>query len=566
MKLFHHLQVLKNAQLPTMNPPRDIPGFYFDEEKNKYFAIQASHKVPAGSKYTSSAVAHRNKIKSEVLRKERVAREEQARKPIAPLIRSKILQTFLGHDLIRSIGNVINDNTKEKIIESHLKCFGKKDIGNSPEGSPEVAISLWNGWNHDCGRYNTITREIHSFVWDSHINRLYLTYAARSHPEHGELNHHIWCVNALPHNPFRVHPLQRFVGVPFRSKVKGTLSQLGSFNPSGGSTSRMALTPRGAVISTTISGSSMDDQFRLYPGRQAHQNPPTITHLDNNPMPTSSSLFKKFTTGPSTLWCSAPNPFGSADDTTAPEKIAFGTSKGIIIGDTIAGLPVPGEAIFTKTYSDPLSLEWMGPNTVAAGLRNAGILLYDLRSEKSVVRLRHATAVIKMARADEEGVKLVACGFPHVMSMYDLRMVKEVVKENAKDLAEDWRKTREDHGVPGNEPFRIKGTEPLFDFNYVNETTFNLGFDICRSWGLLAAAQDDRRIRIYSLRTGKILKELVCTKVGAFQGQWVRCLQFVDDDKTGLRLLASQNKTIYQFGVHSHDDIESGVASNPEAT
>jgi len=35
---------------------REIPGYYFDAEKNKYFKIQAHHQVPTGSKYSRSTV------------------------------------------------------------------------------------------------------------------------------------------------------------------------------------------------------------------------------------------------------------------------------------------------------------------------------------------------------------------------------------------------------------------------------------------------------------------------------------------------------------------------------
>lgn len=39
-----------------MSTPRDIPGFYYDVEKGKYFRIQPNHKAPAGAAHSQSAV------------------------------------------------------------------------------------------------------------------------------------------------------------------------------------------------------------------------------------------------------------------------------------------------------------------------------------------------------------------------------------------------------------------------------------------------------------------------------------------------------------------------------
>lgn len=35
-----------------------LPGFYFDEEKKKYFKIQPNHIAPSNAKYSSSNVKH----------------------------------------------------------------------------------------------------------------------------------------------------------------------------------------------------------------------------------------------------------------------------------------------------------------------------------------------------------------------------------------------------------------------------------------------------------------------------------------------------------------------------
>ncbi|KAL1867212.1 hypothetical protein Plec18167_008753 [Paecilomyces lecythidis] len=71
---------------------RDIPGFYYDAEKNKYFKIQANHVAPAGSQYSERAIKQRRldekKRKKDIFRARRVASERIKR------------STSLGHPLI----------------------------------------------------------------------------------------------------------------------------------------------------------------------------------------------------------------------------------------------------------------------------------------------------------------------------------------------------------------------------------------------------------------------------------------------------------------------------------
>ena len=37
-------------------PPNELPGYYYDEVKKKYFKIQGNHLAPPGSKYSRTAI------------------------------------------------------------------------------------------------------------------------------------------------------------------------------------------------------------------------------------------------------------------------------------------------------------------------------------------------------------------------------------------------------------------------------------------------------------------------------------------------------------------------------
>lgn len=71
---------------------REIPGFYYDPDKKKYFKIQASHKAPAGAQYSKDAVKRKRveheKRQRKVQLTRRLAKEKIRR---SPFVRSPLL-------------------------------------------------------------------------------------------------------------------------------------------------------------------------------------------------------------------------------------------------------------------------------------------------------------------------------------------------------------------------------------------------------------------------------------------------------------------------------------------
>lgn len=82
---------------------RDIPGFYYDPDKKKYFKIQSSHLVPSGAKYSRSSVTQ---VKASEQREIKRAAEATVRKETT-VQRSKVLQhaTTAGVGLQREISS-----------------------------------------------------------------------------------------------------------------------------------------------------------------------------------------------------------------------------------------------------------------------------------------------------------------------------------------------------------------------------------------------------------------------------------------------------------------------------
>ena len=80
----------------------NIPGYYFDEEKKKYFKIQPNHVAPQGAKYTKSNV----KREHHVAKKQRVAQRQQNVRRRQTVQRSAVLNapTTGGIGLLREMG------------------------------------------------------------------------------------------------------------------------------------------------------------------------------------------------------------------------------------------------------------------------------------------------------------------------------------------------------------------------------------------------------------------------------------------------------------------------------
>jgi hypothetical protein len=138
-----------------------------------------------------------------------------------------------------------------------------------------------------------------------------------------------------------------------------------------------------------------------------------------------SSLFRP--PNLTTIFCSAINPWLSSGN---QENIAIGTSGGSgVVRFGSANFPDTGSRNWRrlpamKTYSDVLAVDWLDPNMLAAGLRDASVVLYDIRVQQGIKRMKHTGGVIGLKRADENS-RFVVAGMGAQLALYDLRALRE---------------------------------------------------------------------------------------------------------------------------------------------
>ncbi|KXT16287.1 hypothetical protein AC579_460 [Pseudocercospora musae] len=93
----------------------NIPGFYWDADKKKYFKIQASHKVPADAKYSQSSVTREKKQVRDAKRRTTAEHKSMKGRIHRKFERSRILATC---GLQRELGDKPDHHRDEAIVES----------------------------------------------------------------------------------------------------------------------------------------------------------------------------------------------------------------------------------------------------------------------------------------------------------------------------------------------------------------------------------------------------------------------------------------------------------------
>jgi len=174
------------------------------------------------------------------------------------------------------------------------------------------------------------------------------------------------------------------------------------------------------------------------------------------------------------LFCSRANPFLTASESL----FAIGMTSGV----RLYGASQPQWTIdyMFDLDHDPLSVDWLGPTSLAMGQRGGYITLGDTRSYGSALRLRHPSNVYGLRCVDSN--LIVACGIQDSLAMYDMRMPRVGYSRNT-----------------------LPPSQPVVKYAYKNKYLPNLGFDVCARNGLVAAVDDNAVIQLYSLHTGAVI-------------------------------------------------------------
>ncbi|MCJ1276180.1 hypothetical protein MMC21_003985 [Puttea exsequens] len=280
--------------------------------------------------------------------------------------------------------------------------------------------------------------------------------------------------------------------------------------------SSLSLSPSRVLCTTTLGGSN---QACMHVTRLAE--PYLIHGSDNDGRFTHDVSMIVRPSKPLSFWASAASPSLSRSD------FAVGTSCGTIVamdGDW----SLENRQSFGDEGVDVLAVDWLDRNIVLNGFRDGTVRLWDTRAtgmDAVSTRVKHGSCVAHV-RAINEHVIVVA-GMHNRLCTYDLRFLH---------AQEQYAGT----------------TRPWLQFQgYQNwDMGVKLGFDV--SQGLIAAATDLRRVKIFDVSSGAELRDVGKFRRERFRGG-SRCLRFssgedCEDERAGRRLLVASQGVLEEWG------------------
>ncbi|KIV98634.1 hypothetical protein, variant [Verruconis gallopava] len=501
-----------------------------DENKAKYFRVQENHYAGASSKsaYTKAKVEelekeNKKRKRQETLQKQRKRHLVQRASPLVTPRASYIgLHAEAGQRA--SISRILQDGA-----EAFARSLDSKVLLDleDPGSARNLYVDYRSDFHISHFDYDPATRGMvlgmspnNDFNYDSVVSVLPECFPATKSNDDVEYG---------PENPVYTWSAVRPVSV-FQSPL-----------------SSININPKTRTFVTASTGD------RQPPTVQISQLVSPESAAPSQPLDSGiSSLFRP--PNLTTIFCTAINPWLSPDK---EEHIAVGSGGGSGVNFFGAWVdsgmrsqnwrPLPA----MKTYSDVLALDWLGPNLLAAGLRDASVMLYDIRAQQGIKRMRHHGGVVGLKRADVDE-RFVVAGMESMMALYDLRALRTIDAGNLTGWSSADKRTakaktrslgfyRKQLSIMETEAMRI--ARPICMFEYQNDYDM-LGMDVSSDLGIVAAAEEGGFLRLSNLRNAATIKRW---KVSRKQDEKIRCVRFVEDERGVPKVVVSCGARIAEF-------------------
>ncbi|KAJ5211536.1 uncharacterized protein N7498_003182, partial [Penicillium cinerascens] len=383
--------VCRSISATNMAP--EIPGFYFDPEKKKYFKIQANHVAPPGSQYSKESVK-RKRREQEKCHKRVHLKQRESRETVRKA-------GFLHHPLVGA----------DREIGSRLPASARHD-----QQARVYASQLWKKKLHQFEPWpkdysiRHVVRNPRSGILIASGHRGGESSVSICFPDSDEER---WTYNRT---------MER---VLFKEAYR---------------LSSISLSHTGYLLATMDSGPNGDSFL-------APRMLPDPDEAGDYRWPVYFAHPIRIRTTPS-LWCSAACPTGNK------ALFAIGTSDGLHTLEgfgshwTLSQKPFPNESSAgsqpfhrhgNSSHASVSAVEWLSSDVIASGLRNSTIFLHDLRSGGSAVRLQHPHSVSKIRKVDE--YRMVVAG-PNSLQMYDIRFAPNGIQRKPKPNSHHHTSTR----------------------------------------------------------------------------------------------------------------------------
>ncbi|GAB7354036.1 hypothetical protein MBLNU459_g4619t1 [Dothideomycetes sp. NU459] len=439
---------------------REIPGFYYDPDKKKYFQIQANHVAPQGSKYSRDNVKReheQSRVRAFPLRS---VKPFWATEP--PWIRQVTLLVFITVKSIQAMSKMVNNSLQQK--RKYSAALQQKKETQTVQrskvlSSPAVAgITLWR--EQGASRIQNFDARSAALASQTQGAELLSLKSCESCGMRDKIYDFavdfasdalIWGLGSQNHGRLQYVADQDAVFdlAAFRSDISSVCvtglrtvmaTSMSSYHP-------------GNVFVAALSESTGPNDFPILDA-------PAASYTMLGPEETS-------------LWTSSPSPPGGRD------FVAVGGS-----GQTYL-LSADGRP--TQTYDvgeDVRSIDWLTPSVAVGGTRNRRVFLWDSRTGGSSARFNHKSGVTAV-RSLGDGSQVLVCGFAG-MSVYDVRMPTKLTLRSRGDRS---------------------ASAPLLDLPFSTSYPSN-AMDVSPEAKIVATAADDNTVQLHSLASGKLIGSL----------------------------------------------------------
>ncbi|KAL7799844.1 hypothetical protein V8C37DRAFT_365680 [Trichoderma ceciliae] len=461
--------------------PAELPGYYYDPEKKKYFKIEKSQTAPSSAQWSSASVKRR-KVAS------RAAEEASKREQ---LTKNHIKRSVLRRDVVTS-GLLARETEYQRIAEPGRGRPEDGDIAAAmwareltDKGQAAFAPSMiWNTHPHmpcfyisgkECGTesaiaYATLDEEmlVGTYIDADENESLMYKSAAQRDPTrpHYEMIHCPQMSSIKYHQPSHK--------ILLTSRAPGQGLAVCIFSPPIDTDTRGG---RHWILGET-------DGYRNLLIRPTN-NQQWYVH-QSTPAPASSNLLCVAGTSNGILRIRSNETLGWISTTDAPPDIDSSTKAEYSSSSNRPGKrqrakhgPWMPQEIFSQDFKVD------NHNVLFAGGRQPRLWITDLRASGAGWSfIKHGSSIAHVRSINPNQV--IVAGLQNHMAIYDTRFF------------------RSDQSNPSG---RVASTSPLLDFpDYRNQAHIHIGWDVSRELNTVASAQDNGTVKLFSLSSGRVLR------------------------------------------------------------
>ncbi|EXJ60744.1 hypothetical protein A1O7_04897 [Cladophialophora yegresii CBS 114405] len=458
--------------------PPNLPGFYFDPEKNRYFKIQANHVAPTGSRYSRQAVKAENVIKKDQRRVERTQRTKLA----STITRSKVLvHPLLSFD--RRLGD-LRRSARTSVAEYYAASLHGADALRP--ASPSIFPDSGHfAVDHESGSL------FGDFTW-LHTTRMLALHCDR--------------------HPFDEQRYPRGEGASWRSTAHPESTER-LYSKRSGLYNSIASVARVQAVASL--GSGMVAWVQSSPGAEGGPQESRVKVASSVGSPFASNGVNESAFYNRIVDLAArPASSHSGGDGS---HIALATGNSIWLMDVTNPHHGPAQYLLNQAdgTKDTMKVHFLDHNVLMCGTRSGKMLLLDVREAPSSfsttrLRIQHSSAITNMRALAGQSILLAGLGSTGV---YDLRITP--------------RPSPKCH-LPRANSYRHSRPVVAFDISATRrQSQYGLGWAYDPELNLVVAASTDyvanHRVGVWNAGTGKMVasplnefvfsKPVVCAEV-----------------------------------------------------